>query len=387
MLAAMRTVGPQLWRAGALAAISFVVVLALGGAPGIARPGPPTVPGGVKVPGVFEFYGIACPVSGACIAVGEQGGTRLGVIDAVSGGVPARPVTVRGTFSFGGVACPRAGYCIAIGQAGAHGGISGATAIVPISNGRPGRITRLRNVFLYGIGCGSSSSCWATGETSNLRHAVIVHLVGTRVAHVFRLSGVSAGAFYFFSSLRPTQASGSGPAPVCVSPSECIAVGTTGHYAQRVGTTGKGLILTIASGRIVGQAKVPGTSRLDGISCTSPSDCIATADPPNEYGGAEGLVLPVDGGRPGALQQLQLQYEQIQLGPIACPATGTCYIATASGAIVPVTNGIPATTEVVPQFPHGPAGFHGIACQGSSCVAAGNVYVPPGNAVGVLYPF
>lgn len=57
----------------------------------------------------FNFWDVACPPKGACIAVG-QSQKNQGLVVPVSNGVPGRPATVPGTFGFGGAACPRANF-------------------------------------------------------------------------------------------------------------------------------------------------------------------------------------------------------------------------------------------------------------------------------------
>ena len=114
----------------------------------------------VTVSGTAQLFGVACPSTTSCEAVGatqvtvDNVLTLTGVVVPISSGVPGSPVTVSGTFELLGVACPSTTSC----EAGGNG------VVVPITSGVPGSaVTASGTGQLYGVACPSTTSCEAVG--------------------------------------------------------------------------------------------------------------------------------------------------------------------------------------------------------------------------------
>ena len=69
----------------------------------------------IRVSSAFNFWAVACPPSGAYVAVG-QGGRGGGLALPVEDGIVGHPEAVPGTLGLGGIACPVANECLATGQ-------------------------------------------------------------------------------------------------------------------------------------------------------------------------------------------------------------------------------------------------------------------------------
>src|SRR6202035_5145842 len=111
---------------------------------------------------------------------------------------------------------PRPYFCLAVG--GDRSGRRGA--VVPITNGKPGRTVFMSGVGeLVSIGCASPSSCWALGaDPTGRRYPVAVHIRGPSDT-VYALRGASPALF------KAGPFVGSGGSPFCTTRNVCIAVG------------------------------------------------------------------------------------------------------------------------------------------------------------------
>jgi hypothetical protein len=330
-----------------------------------------------RVKPVFNFNALACPSSGACVAVG-QSQKNSGIIVPVRRGVPGRPAAVRGSFSLGGVACPRANFCIAVGQ-----GLPLTTAVVvPIRRGKPGRPRHVPRTLLYGIGCGSSSSCWATGERANRRRALVVHIDHAKVKRVRALAHIYAGAFYGPSSAPPGSTADSGPPPACSSATSCLAVGATRHGR------GSGLIVKLSGGKVRATAKVPDTSLLSGVACPTASKCVAVGYPPGSLFSISkpGRIVDIAKGRPTHVLPARIAGTRaVQLSGISCLTVTSCYAVGQGGAVLTIADGRPTAIDQAP----GQSAYFGLSCNPRSCLAAGGVFdsSAPENEVGTVFSF
>lgn len=343
------------------------------------------------VKSAFNFWDVGCPDQGACIAVG-QGAHGGGVIVPISHGVPGPTVSVPGTLGLGGVACPRANFCLATGN-----GTLQPSVVVPVTNGRPGKPVPVPGVFLFALACGSPTSCWATGESSNFAHAVVVHMVNSTIVKTYVVGDVAPGAFFGPSSNSPNGGTAYGPTPACVSAISCVLVGATRPYYGR--TQGRGLIVHLVNGVVRTSTSVPGTAQLTGVSCVRASTCVADGEPPGSYVGLKpGVIVGVTNGLPVHVVPTALGHDlAIQLSGLWCEKTTTCFAVTRDGLLVSVgPTGTPRVLSIAPAAgamtgPHqgSPVGFDAVSCNDTSCVAAGGEFDPalPQRAVGALYSF
>ena len=343
------------------------------------------------VKSTFNFWDVGCPDQGACIAVG-QGAHGEGVIVAISHGVPRPTVFVPGTLGLGGVACPRANFCLATGN-----GTLEPSVVVPVIDGRPGKPIAVPGVFLFALACGSPTTCWATGESTNFAHAVVVHIVNSTIERTYVIGNVAPGAFFGPSSNSPNGGTAYGPTPSCVSATSCVLVGATRPYYGR--TQGRGLIVHLVNGVVQTLTSVPGTAQLTGVSCVSVSTCVADGEPPGSYVGlTPGVIVGVTNGIPGHVVSTALGHNlALQLSGMWCEKSMTCFAVTRDGLVVSL---LPARTPRVLTIapaagamtgPHqgAPVGFDAVSCNDSSCVAVGGEFDPalPQRAVGALYSF
>jgi len=269
--------------------------------------------------------------------------------------------------------------------------------VVPVTDGRPGKPLAVPDAFLFAVACGSPTSCWATGESSNFAHAVVVHIVNSIIEKTFVLGQLPPGAFFGPSSNTPNEGTAFGPTPACVSATSCVLVGATRPYYGR--TQGRGLIVRLVDGVVRSAATVPGTSQLLGVSCVNAVTCLADGEPTGSYVSPHpGLLVGVTNGTPTHVTSTERDNVlAIQLSGVWCERTTTCFVVTRAGLVVSIT---PASTPRVVSIavatgamtgPHqgAPVGFDAISCNDLSCVAAGGEFDPtlPQRAVGALYSF
>ncbi len=346
----------------------------------------------VRVPSAFNFWAVSCPSSGACVAVG-QGATGGGMVLPVENGSVGRPETVPGTLGLGGVACPIANECLATGQSTSDTGI-----LVRIDHGRPVGRVQLPGTYLYAIACGTRLSCWVTGESTDLRHALVVHVADFKVEQTYFVAGVSPGAFYGPDGNPPGDGTAYGPAPYCPTATSCLGVGATGDYYGK--QPGAGLTVTLTNGKRLGARTVPGVAQLIGVACPSATTCLADAavEPPASSAGR--LVSLTDGKADQVVTTAFDGQDVGELTGLACPSATTCYVMSQGGYIAPsvvtvVPGRVPAVTAITAIGDNSPGhevfqgGFDQVSCNATSCLAAGGVYDPSARsrAVGALFFF
>jgi len=96
--------------------------------------------------------GVACPASGLCYAVGENGSG--GVVVKIADGVPGTPVQVPDTASETAISCGSATACVAVS----------GSRITDITNGAPGASYFEPGEASYqSVSCPTMSSCVAVG--------------------------------------------------------------------------------------------------------------------------------------------------------------------------------------------------------------------------------
>jgi hypothetical protein len=120
-------------------------------------PNPPRYPS-------LEFYGVSCISSGGCVAVGQDAGTGLPLIERSAGdGWSRDPTPNVGASAFSGVSCVSPKACVAIGQAG-----DGPVALQ--WNGATWSSGTLQDPFddsiLNAVSCVTPTFCMAVGTES-----------------------------------------------------------------------------------------------------------------------------------------------------------------------------------------------------------------------------
>jgi hypothetical protein len=333
----------------------------------------------VPAPAGAQFallFSVSCAVS-SCEAVG-------GSIDSSGSFVPlgARwngtawraqpaPNPARASTSFlGGVSCPSPSDCTAVGQGNGDG-----TPFTLGERWRDGR-WRLQAVpspvgaaenQLNGIACPATGRCMAVGTTGPTR--------GVMSAEALQWNGTR-----WRIQPMPTVPGASLSAVACASASACMAVGESdsGVLAERWnGTRWRILPAPTPKGAAV--------SGLGGVSCLSPSFCMAagaysTSSSPDgpaksfteRWNGKRWAIMPSP-NPPGAVQTF--------LGSVSCTAPSACTTTgeqhSATGIVHTVAerwNGTRWRIQATPNPPKAQfANLAGLACTGpSACLAVGS---------------
>lgn len=181
-------------------------------------------PGGFCPPwpvSVDILYGIACPTTASCLAVGEQvnnGETHTGIVVSISmdssGNIQniGAPITAPVAQPLSAIACANAETCVAL-----SGTLNGA-AVVPIVNGMPlAPITPADSSQLYlrDVACVSGGPCLASGDLhlngGGETGALLPVPLGTNATRT--LSPVAFGVDTFFTGVT------------CPTGNTCIVVG------------------------------------------------------------------------------------------------------------------------------------------------------------------
>lgn len=372
---------------------AVAAVLAVGGA--LVASSLASATGVTRVPPVFHFYAVSCPNQGACLAVGDSlgRGQTVGVLVTVVGGSPTKRVRVSSVRNFSGVACPRVNRCVVVGQRRAPHQQDLSTGVVAtIVNGRPAKVHSVPHAFLFGIACGTLTSCWATGEDASFRHALAVHVVNGVVRQIHRLPGIYPGALHDDSSIPfvgPVAAAPAGPPPACWSASSCLLVGGIGRRdAHGAGKSDQaGLIVTLDGGRIQGTARVA-TGHLAAVVCTSPSVCLAAGqtqggfNPPVRTGSAQ--LVSISDGRPTGTSLLQNDSEGVaQPSGLSCIDATHCYLTSEAFDVEAIVMGQPSTFRNT----NSAVGFSAISCTATDCLAVGGASPRPNVENGIVYQF
>ena len=325
---------------------------------------------------------------------------------AVEGGIPANassnPYSSAGT----GVSCPTASSCTAVGIYNLLTGtsVSSTAELLTQSGGAwtatqaplpPNAQTPASGVYsdagLNGISCSSSSSCVADGT--------YVDTTGNSQGMLLTLAG---GSWTAAEAPLPADASTSNPGVSlngisCASASACIAVGTYNDSANKA----HALLLTLNGGSwTAAAAPMPANSPnnqgdLFGISCSSPSACVAVGNYSDSAGHSQGALLTLAGtawtAAEAPLPADAAANPFTALSAVSCSSAATCVAAGdyygpsssgASGLLLTLSNG--SWTAVTAPLPSGTSGtpavrLSGVSCPTSSACVAGGYYSPNVN--------
>jgi hypothetical protein len=326
--------------------------------------------------------GVACTAATACIAVGNHvngAGRQAALAEAWNGTtwsilpVPS-PVGARGGALFG-VSCPSATACVAVGNyrnaSGAH------VPLAEVWNGTAWSVlsapspAKASRSYLNGVSCPSATACVAVG---NYRNGSGKHVT---------LAEAWNGTTW---SIQPTPnpASPSRPALAgvsCTSPSACIAVG--GYH---LGTGGFHTLAEVWNGTTWSIQATPSpaaTSVLTGVSCLSASDCTAAgSSEPNDVLTGVGTLAEAWDGTSWSVQSTPNPSNLTTSGldgvsctsPSACRAVGSYH--SYSGVDVTLGEAWNGTAWSIQKTPS-PAGpitslLLGVSCPSpSACTAVG----------------
>jgi fibronectin type III domain protein len=303
----------------------------------------------------------------------------------------------------GGVSCPRPASCVAVGGYQDKTGAARPLILtrsggswVPSRPPLPSNAASSPDATLNGVSCSSSFCVIAGGYVDKSRH--LDALLLTR----------SNGKWTAAKAKLPANAASDQAATLggvsCASSSACVAVG---HYYDK-SSHEHGLVLTRSGAAWTpAQAPVPANAaaqsytELDGVSCPSPSACVAVGGYTDKSGNAQLLVLARSGGawRPaeeplpanGVSGSGGLPLLGISCSPAAsCVATGIYWGAAGGGRGLLLTRtGGSWTPAQAPVPPNADARYNtwvfGASCaSAASCVAAGSYFDSSDSPHGLL---
>jgi hypothetical protein len=294
--------------------------------------------------------------------------------------VPGSAATIKvvdiSGISLSGVSCNSQVFCVAVGSQ------SNEAAVLPISHGTPktpvivsGAVSQS---LLSAVSCPSSSYCLAVGQTPFTNQENQTN--GTAGLLVPINSGAPGAANYVAGQGPPGQPDfvyldGVG----CTSASECMAAGRDFYL--------DGVVVPVVHGNPKSEQSW-NPDRLNGASCFAKNYCIATgATDPESGDGNQGYWLAKKVGSTTVVQEWTPSGTGSLTGAAchsdsydSCVAVGSNTHLT-KGVVVPIVNNASPTTENVP----GVTGLNGVACEGASyCVAVGENSAGEGVLVGIV---
>jgi hypothetical protein len=317
---------------GRISAIALASLAALAPAASADTVGVPTA-----VPGTVVFFGVACPTTTTCLAVGDD------LLVPIRDGIPQAPIPVPGTFELKGIACESATSCIAVGNNASNVGV-----VVPITGTTPGvPITVPGTISIDSIACPSATGCTAIGTSATTVDGVVVSI-----------SGTTPGMPISVAPIRLT-------AIACQTPSSCTAVGDNNSPSFA------GVVMPITNGMPGPPVTVPGNPPgLDAIACQTATSCTAVGNNENNFG----VVVPIQGGTPAAAVKPR---RYAAFFGVACESATTCEgvgqtgIGTQKGGVVPILSGHPSSPIPAPGDFARPS-LNAVACMSAtSCEVVG----------------
>jgi hypothetical protein len=280
------------------------------------------------VAGIDVLYGISCPTTNWCEAVGATALNGEGVAVSLSSGTPGTPHVVPATKALTAVSCVTEASCEAVGVGGGHG------VVVAVENGTPGapqpntRMSTFQAVSCSGSVCEGGGRSLADGAVSSGPSTVLT------VPGTTSVNGIA-----------------------CSGPASCESIASTsnGKYND---------VLVSLNGASLGPLQIvpPGTSTFTGIACHGSAACVAIGRGTFESDGKvseKAVVVEIQSGTAKRLYHVQgPRFATLQA--IACPSATFCEVvgdagsisaggATNRGVFMDVTNGIPGSLHFVPR--------------------------------------
>jgi hypothetical protein len=336
------------------------------------------------------LFGVACTSAVSCTAVGfSNSGTLAEHWNGTTWAIQATPNPPQGGAGLSGVSCTSSSACTAVG--GSNSGTlaehwNGTTwAIQATPNPSGAQFT-----FLNGVACTSAASCSAVGGYGNSS--------GTLVTLAERWNGAkwaiqqtpsrADASFSFFDGVS------------CPSAARCVAAGPSAN--------GFSTPVSLAESwngntwEIQNTPNLPGAepSNLIGVSCPSPSNCMAVGGTgidnsprhalvAEHWNGNGWAIVPVP--NPPGMTSAGGNLESVSCtGPSACMAVGAYANSSSQGQAFPVGqplserwNGTKWSVVPIPHLPGAQATFlNSISCtSGFACTAVAGVVSASGRLV------
>ena len=243
-----------------------------------------------------NLAGVSCPSVGNCVGAGgymDSSGNDQAMEVTETGGTFAQPTEVTppsnaGSDPFGGLAgvsCPSVGNCVGVGS---YRDSSGNTQAMEATE-TGGTLTQATEVTapsnagsdpgagLAGVSCTSVGNCVAVGgytDSSDHQQAMEVTETGGNFAPATVVAAPSNAA----SNPAATLSGGVS----CIAAGSCVAVGyyddSSGHLQGMEATETGGTFAQATEVSAPSNAGSDPDATLDGVSCTSSTDCVAVGD-------------------------------------------------------------------------------------------------------------
>ena len=295
-----------------------------------------------QVPGanVDELQGVSCPSASSCVAVGyseQKGEAEQTLVETLANGtwsVTTSPDDGSGNNQLTSVACPVVGACVAVGH-DQSGGTSRALAeelfagswvltTVPDASSA--------NNVLNGVSCTSAGTCLAVGYYVNAGvERALIETLSASVWAVAASPDQGAGLNELSSISCPTSGS-------------CVSVGTfrttAGVYQNLIDVLSAGNWAVLPHGPDANGRN----NELAGVSCTSATSCMAVGHY-NNKGVAQALTVELAHGSWTVVTSPDKGTSTNQLSGVSCPAASTAQCA----AVGYFNYVVSALTDVSPQ--------------------------------------
>jgi hypothetical protein len=323
------------------------------------------------------LYSVSCSSASACTAVGssfDSSGNPSTVAERWDGSAFSLQSTpsAAGGGVLGGVACPATSACVAVGY-----GLDLSGAFVTLGEGWDGSQWSVQTTInprgthgaqLAGVSC-KSSFCVAVGGTTDFQ--------GNPVATLAQIS--DGPAWRILPTPNPAGSAASALNGVsCTSPSACVAVGGAfDSFGNPVGTLTErwdGTSWSIQ--RTSTSDSAPAV--LNAVSCTSPSACTAVGGSgagevmAERWDGTRWIIQPVPAP---AGAQISFLTGVSCTSATACTAVGGAFDSSfnALGTVTDHWNGTTWSTQPSPTSQSSGYTLNAVSCtSASACTAAGN---------------
>ncbi len=253
---------------------------------------------------------VSCATATSCLAVGTPAGAWTGTRWSAVPRPPAGPLS--------SVSCPAPGFCQAAGpSAGNH-------PVAARWNGRTWRAERVprpapapQSLALAAVSCATARSCMAVGDASRGAQAMPSPMYRDATL-VERWNG---SRWQIIPSPSPTYASRlSGVS--CPSPTVCVAVGSSANGGRALAERWNGARWTLQRTPDIGHA---GYSALTAVSCATAVNCMAVG---TYNDGLFGIAEHWDGSR-WTIRRLPVPPVPPGEEPLVLPASVSCMSVTA----------------------------------------------------------
>lgn len=267
----------------------------------------------------LSLWGVTCPTTTHCWAVGEQGTAGL-ILATTDGGTSWKVQLESVKSSLDVVTCTSVSHCWAGGMIWQRGVDDAPYLLATTDGGRNWRSHTLPRQMqeLNAVACVDNLRCWAVGETIPRDQVVVA--ATTNGGATWRLEQTPK----LYTSMSTAFAI------ACPSAKDCVVVG-------------EGDMRTTNGGSSWQLSAITGMNPLAAISCGSTSDCVALSEGPTAVPTTESsaVATTTDGGRSWVLRA-RLPSVGI-LRAVSCASTTDC-VAVGEGYTVTGTGQFPSTT-------------------------------------------